>query len=226
MIAPIFCRMQIRSMISGSTAALRSSVTPSAITAVSSTCSVAPTLGYGRANLVPCSPFGRGQVQTLGRLLDRRAELAQRLEVEVDRAGADVAAAQVGDEGVAEPVQQRAAEQDRDPAGPGVHVDLVGAGALDVGRVEDQLAVLGAVGDLDAVQAEQPADHLDVADLGHVEQPAGRCRPAVRRPSPWRPGSSRRERGSALRAEYLRVRPGRRRSTQPPARVGWCQVSR
>ena len=30
MIAPIFCSTQIRSMISGSTAALRSSVTPSA----------------------------------------------------------------------------------------------------------------------------------------------------------------------------------------------------
>ena len=41
-----------------------------------------------------------------------------------------------------EPVQQRAAEQDRDPARPGVHVDLVDVGALDVGRVEHQLARL------------------------------------------------------------------------------------
>ena len=44
-VTPIFCSTQIRSMISGSMAALRSSVTPSARTAVSSTCSVAPTLG-------------------------------------------------------------------------------------------------------------------------------------------------------------------------------------
>src|SRR2546421_7677559 len=58
MTAPIFCSTQIRSTISGSTAALRSSVTPSARTAVSSTCSVAPTLGYGSSNLVPCRPLG------------------------------------------------------------------------------------------------------------------------------------------------------------------------
>ena len=45
MIAPIFCRIAIRSMISGSMAAFFSSVTPLARTAVSSTCSVAPTLG-------------------------------------------------------------------------------------------------------------------------------------------------------------------------------------
>ena len=45
MIAPIFCRIAMRSMISGSIAALRSVVMPRARTAVSSTCSVAPTLG-------------------------------------------------------------------------------------------------------------------------------------------------------------------------------------
>ena len=45
MIAPIFCRIAMRSMISGSIAALRSVVMPRARTEVSSTCSVAPTLG-------------------------------------------------------------------------------------------------------------------------------------------------------------------------------------
>ena len=78
---------------------------------------------------MPCRPFGAVMSMPLGLLLDDGAELAQRLEVEVDRAAADVAAAEVGDERVAEPVQQRPAEQDRDPAGAGVHVDLVGAGA-------------------------------------------------------------------------------------------------
>ena len=53
MIAPIFCRMLMRSMISGSIAAPESSVMPSASTAVSSTCSVAPTLGYGSAIFAP-----------------------------------------------------------------------------------------------------------------------------------------------------------------------------
>ena len=71
-----------------------------------------------------------------------------------------------------EPVQQRAAEQDRDPAGAGVGVDVGDVRLLDVGRVEHQLAV--AVGGVDehAVQLEQAADDLDVADLGHVAQPA------------------------------------------------------
>lgn len=58
MIAPIFCSTQMRSSISGSTAALDSSVTPSARTAVSSTCSVEPTDGYGSRILVPRSRCG------------------------------------------------------------------------------------------------------------------------------------------------------------------------
>src|SRR5450830_1090872 len=58
MIAPIFCSTLMRSMISGSIAAFDSSVMPSARTAVRSSCSVAPTLGYGRAILVPCRRRG------------------------------------------------------------------------------------------------------------------------------------------------------------------------
>ena len=44
--------------------------------------------------------------------------------MEVDRTVADAAAAEVGDERLAELVQQRTAEQDRDAARPGVRVDL------------------------------------------------------------------------------------------------------
>ena len=143
MIAPIFCSAQIRSMISGSTAALRSSVTPSARTAVEQHLLGRADARVGQLELRAVQPVRRGQVQALGRLVDHGAELAQRLEVEVDRPVADVAAAEIGDERVAEPVQQRPAQQDRDPAGTGVHVDLVDAGALHVGRVEDHLAVAG-----------------------------------------------------------------------------------
>src|ERR687895_687008 len=109
MIAPIFCRTQIRSMISGSTAALRSSVTPDARTAVRRTCSV-------------------------------------------------------------EPVQQRAAQQDRDPAGAGVHLDLGQGGQLDARRVERELLAIRTRGDGDAVDLEQVADDLDVADARNVGQ--------------------------------------------------------
>ena len=117
-------------------------------------------------------PVGGGQVHALGRLVDDGPELAQRLDVEVDRARADVAAAQVRDERVPEPVQQRPAEQDRDPRRAGVHVDLITAGALHVRGVHDQLAVVGAVGHLHAVQLEQPAHDLHVADARHVEEAA------------------------------------------------------
>ena len=48
----------MRSMISGSMAALRRVVEPRARTAVSSTCSVAPTLGYGSRTSAACRPRG------------------------------------------------------------------------------------------------------------------------------------------------------------------------
>ena len=68
MIAPIFCSTAMRSSISGSTAALTSSVTPWARTAVSSTCSVAPTLGYSRRIFVPFRPFGAVMWMPISRL--------------------------------------------------------------------------------------------------------------------------------------------------------------
>ena len=55
-------------MISGSIAALRSSVVPFARTAVSSTCSVAPTLGYGSWMFAPCRPLGADRRMPLGSL--------------------------------------------------------------------------------------------------------------------------------------------------------------
>lgn len=56
--APIFCRIAMRSMISASIAAFRSSVTPLARVAESRTCSVAPTLGYGSSIDAPFRPSG------------------------------------------------------------------------------------------------------------------------------------------------------------------------
>ena len=166
----------MRSSISGSTAALESSVTPSASTAVSSTCSVEPTDGYGSRILRAAQPLRGLQVLAVRALLDRRAELAQHVEVEVDRPAADVAAAEARDEGVAEPVQQRAAEQDRDARGARVRVDVGDVRALHVRRVEDQLARLLTGADRHPVQLQQSAHHPHVADVGHVAQPA---RPAA-----------------------------------------------
>jgi hypothetical protein len=116
-------------------------------------------------------PVRRGQDEAGGGLVDHGAELAQRAQVEVDRPVADVAAAEVRDERVAEPVQQRAAEQDRDAAGAGMHVDLVDVGPPDVRRVEAVAAVLLA--DPYPVQLQEAADHLHVADRRDVVQGAG-----------------------------------------------------
>ncbi len=129
--------------------------------------------GVGQLDLGAAQALLGDQVGALRVLLDGGAELAQHLEVEVDRAAADVAAAQARDEGVAEAVQQRAAEQDRDPRGAGVRVDVRHVGALDVRGVEDQLAVLVTGAHGHAVQLKQPADHLDVADVRDVAQSAG-----------------------------------------------------
>lgn len=129
--------------------------------------------GVGQLDLGAAQALLGDQVGALRVLLDGGAELAQHLEVEVDRTAADVAAAQARDEGVAEAVQQRAAEQDRDPRGARVRVDVGDVRTLHVRRVEDQLAVLVAGPHGDPVQLEQSADHLDVADVRDVAQSAG-----------------------------------------------------
>ncbi len=126
-------------MISGSTAALRSFGD-----ALGEDRGQQDLLGradarVGQVELGAVQAVRRGDVEAVRGLLDHGTELAQRAEVEVDRPVADVAAAEVRDERVPDAVQQRSAEQDRDPAGTRVHVDLVNVGALHVGRIEDQL---------------------------------------------------------------------------------------
>ncbi len=127
----------------------------------------------GQADLAAAQSLRGLQVLAALALLDRRAELAQHLEVEVDRPAADVTAAQAGDEGVAEAVQQRAAQQDRDARGTGVGVDVRDVGALHVRGVEDQLAGLVAGADGHTVQLQQAAHDAHVTDVGDVAQPAG-----------------------------------------------------
>ena len=123
-------------------------------------------------DLRAAQPLRGLQVLAVRPLLDRRAELAQHVEVEVDRPAADVAAAEARDEGVAEAVQQRAAEEDRDAGRARVRVDVGDVRALDVRRVEHQLAGLLTRADRHAVQLQQPAYDAHVADVGHVAQPA------------------------------------------------------
>jgi hypothetical protein len=78
----------------------------------------------------------------------------------------------IGRPPMAQPVQQRAAEQDRDPRGPGVRVDVRDVRALHLGRVEHQLARLLTRLHGDAVQLEQPAHDAYVSDVGDIAQAA------------------------------------------------------
>src|SRR5665647_3380678 len=115
-------------------------------------------------------PLRRVDVDAVLPLVHHGAELTQDVQVEVDRAIPDPAATEVGDERLAEPVQQRPAEQDRDAAGTGMRVDVGDVGALDVGRV--QLDDAGGLvrGHPHAVQLQKPSDHRDVADPRDVVQ--------------------------------------------------------
>jgi hypothetical protein len=103
-------------------------------------------------------------------LLDRRAELPQHLEVEVDGPAADVTAAEAGDEGMTETVQQRTAQQDRDAAGTRVGIDVSDVRALDVRRVHHQLARFLTRTDRHPVQLQQSAYDPHVTDVRNVAQ--------------------------------------------------------
>ncbi len=128
----------------------------------------------GQRQLGAAQPVRGGDVQPVGGLVHHGAEAAQRVQVEVDGPVADPAAAQVRDERAAQPVQQRPAQQDRDPAGAGVGVDVGDVRALDIGRVHHDLAGLLAGADRHAVQAQQAGHDAHVADVGDVPEPARR----------------------------------------------------
>ena len=116
---------------------------------------------------------GALDVDAVRLLINDRAELAQRLQVEVDGTSADRAAAQLRDEGLAQLVQQRTAEQDRDARGARERVDVGARGDLDVGGVHAQLAAILIEVDLDAVQAQQVRNNVGVADERHVVELRG-----------------------------------------------------
>ena len=116
---------------------------------------------------------GALDVHAVRLLVDDRAELAQRLQVEVDGTTTDRAAAQLGNESLAQLVQQRAAEQDRDARGARERVDVRARGDLDVGGVHAQRAAVLIEVDLDAVQAQQVRDNVGVTDERHVVELRG-----------------------------------------------------
>ena len=116
---------------------------------------------------------GSLDVHAVGLLINDCAELAQRIEVEVDGATADRASAQLGDEGLAQLVQERAAEQDRDTRGTRERIDIRTRGDLNVGGVHTQRAAVLIKVDFDAMQAQQIRDDVGVADERDVVKLGG-----------------------------------------------------
>ena len=66
---------------------------PSAMTAVSSSCSVAPTEGYESEYLIPCRPLGALRCSPSAISVTTGAELGEDVEVEIDGPVADAATA-------------------------------------------------------------------------------------------------------------------------------------
>ena len=128
--------------------------------------------GVGQLDAGALEAVGGGQAQPLRTLLHVGAELAQDVEVVVDRALTDATATEVGDERLTQAVQQRPAQQHRHPRRTGVRVDVRHVRLLDVGGVEQQLTVAVGRVDLDPVQLQQARHDLDVGDLGDTSKSA------------------------------------------------------
>ena len=101
----------MRSSTSGSCAAGRMVVWPSASVAASIAFSVPMTDTNGKRDLGAAQPAGRRREVVAVAVLDRGAERAHRVDVQVDRPAADPVAARVADDHPAEAGQERA-EQD------------------------------------------------------------------------------------------------------------------
>src|SRR5690625_3356267 len=103
-------------------------------------------------------------------LFYRCPECAQYVEVVVDGPVANVAATEIWNEGLADPVDEWPAKQDRYAARAGVRVDVCEVCLLDSRWIKRYRAGLFFVGDRYAVEFEQLADDLDVANLRNVAQ--------------------------------------------------------
>ena len=151
-----------RSTISGSRAALSSTVVPLATTAAMRMFSVAPTLGNSRVMSAPSSTSAR-RLEVAVAQLERRPHRLEAGEVHVDRAGAEVVAAGQRELGVPEPAEQRAEHVDRRP-------DLLGQ---LVGRLGRDRAVVAQpqhhqVGRVDGSRSHAHAPRAGRTSIAHV----------------------------------------------------------
>ncbi len=115
-------------------------------------------------------PVGGRNVDAAGAFFHHGTELAQDVEVVVDRAVADLAPAEVRDERLTDGVDQRSAQQDRDARVTGVGIDRGAGGGLRTLGIEGEVSRDGILLNRDAVELEQARDNLNVLDFGDVAQ--------------------------------------------------------
>ena len=108
----------------------------------------------GQRVLDAVQPVGRAEVQAVCHLRDDGAELVEDVEVEVDGPVADAATTEVGDYRLAKPVQQRAAQQDRDARRAGVLGDVNRVGGRQVAGVDREDAGRDVVVNARAVESQ------------------------------------------------------------------------
>ena len=121
------------------------------------------------ADLAAAQPAGSGREVVAVAVLDRGAERAHRLDVEVDRPPADPVAARVADDDPPEAGQERP-EQDEAGAHPGGRLER-DEQPLDVAR-GDLVDVVGRVVHDDPEVAQRLGHDPHVLDLGDVGEPA------------------------------------------------------
>ena len=126
--APILTRQSARSLTSGSRAALAISVEPCASAAAIIATWVPPTVTLGKSISAAVEAFGRLGDDVAGLDRDLGAELLQRHQQKIDRAGADRAAA-----GQRHARFAHARDQRRDDPEAGAHArhEFVGRGRID-----------------------------------------------------------------------------------------------
>src|SRR5690625_2977277 len=101
-------------------------------------------------------------------LFDRCPEGAQHIEVIVDGAVADMAAAEVGNESLTDAVHERAAKKDGNAARTRVGVNISEVSLFDLCRIEGQYPFGLIVTDRNSVQLEQLPHNFDITNLGYV----------------------------------------------------------
>ena len=127
-------------------------------------------------NLRAMQAVRRGDVNAvLMFLIDVSTQLAQRFQMEIDRTTADIASTESRNERLAQTVQQRTGEQDRNARRAGQRIHVGHISKLHIRGIDCDHAVIAIHRNVHAMQTQQVGDHVHVANLRNILQ-HGRAR--------------------------------------------------